>query len=365
MSGDTFGRLFTLTTFGESHGVALGGVVSGCPAGIPLSEAAIQQELDRRRPGAAQAGAASTARSEPDRVELLSGVFEGRTTGTAIGFCIRNTDQRSADYSAIKDVFRPGHGDLSYHAKYGLRDYRGGGRSSGRETACRVAGGAIAQAFLATLGVTVTAYTLELGGIRATTPHSLAALGPVWDRPFFAPDDAIIPAWQARVAEVKARGDTIGGVVEVRAEPMPQGLGEPVFDKLDARMAAALMSIGAVKAVELGAGCEAARMTGSQHNDPILPRPRRQEASNHAGGVLAGISDGRPLVARAWVKPIASHHQPQATITIAGQETSITVGGRHDISAIPRIVPVCQAMAALTLADFCCLQARQSGALSC
>lgn len=361
MSGDIFGRLFTLTTFGESHGPALGGVVSGCPAGIALDEDAIQRQLDRRRPGGAQAGAAGTARKEPDRVELLSGVFEGRTTGTAIGFLIRNTDQRSADYSNIKDVFRPGHGDLTYHAKYGQRDYRGGGRSSGRETACRVAGGAIAQAFLASLGVQVSAYALELGGIRALAPESLAALGSVWERPFFAPDDDVVPAWQARVAEVKAQGDTLGGVVEVRAEPMPQGLGEPVFDKLDARVAAALMSIGAVKGVELGAGFEAARMTGSQHNDPIRPLARRQEASNHAGGVLAGISDGRPLVARAWVKPIASHHQPQATIGVDGQETSITVGGRHDISAIPRIVPVCQAMVALALADFCCLQARQPG----
>ncbi|GAB7078362.1 chorismate synthase [Megalodesulfovibrio paquesii] len=364
MSGDIFGRLFTLATFGESHGPALGGVVSGCPAGIPLSEEAIQQELDRRRPGGPQAGAAGTARKEPDRVELLSGIFEGRTTGTAIGFLIRNTDQRSADYSNIKDVFRPGHGDLSYAAKYGARDYRGGGRSSGRETACRVAGGAIALAFLETLGIQVAAYTMELGGIRALPPASLAAVGNVWDRPFFAPDEDVVPAWQARVAEVKARGDTIGGVVEVRAEPMPQGLGEPVFDKLDARLAGALMSIGAVKAVELGAGFEAARMTGTQHNDPILPRERRQQATNHAGGVLAGISDGRPLVARAWVKPIASHHKPQATINAAGQETTITVGGRHDIAAIPRIVPVCRAMAALALADFCCLQARNAGGLA-
>ncbi len=364
MSGDTFGRLFTLTTFGESHGPALGGVVSGCPSGIPLNEAMIQLELDRRKPGGPQASAASTARKEPDTVEVLSGVFEGRTTGTAIGFCIRNTNQRSTEYGPIKDLFRPGHGDLTYQAKYGVRDYRGGGRASGRETACRVAGGAVAMAYLETLGVQIASYPVELGGIPAEVPASIAELGNLWSRPFFAPEESIVQAWENRVREVKAQGDTIGGVVEVVVENRPQGLGEPVFDKLDARLAAALMSIGSVKAVEVGAGMEAARMTGTQHNDPIFPGHRRHEASNNAGGVLAGVSDGRPLIARAWVKPIASHHQPQETIDQNGDAASITVGGRHDVSAIPRIVPVCRAMAALTLADFCCLQARQGGALA-
>ncbi|BBD09814.1 chorismate synthase [Desulfovibrio ferrophilus] len=348
MSGSTFGSIFTLTTFGESHGPGLGGVVDGCPAGIALDEALIQRELDRRKPGQ---GVASTARKESDRVEILSGVFEGRSTGTPIGFLVRNEDQRSRDYSKIMDVYRPGHADLTYDAKYGVRDYRGGGRSSGRETVSRVAGGAVAGAFLASVGIEVTAYTLELGGIRAQVNDPWGAQ----DRPFFAPQDEIVAEWEQRVAAVKSEGDTLGGIVEVIARGVPAGLGEPVFDKLDARLASALMSVGAVKAVEIGSGLDAARSLGSVNNDPILADGF---ASNNAGGILGGLSSGQEIVVRAAVKPIPSIAKEQTTRTAQGGETAIRIGGRHDIAAIPRINPVLKAMAMLTLADMLLLQRR-------
>lgn len=346
MSGNTFGRRFRLTTFGESHGPALGGVVDGCPPNLPLDEAVIQAELDRRKPGQ---GLASTARKESDRVQLLSGVFEGRTTGTSIGFVIANQDQRSRDYGDIKDLFRPGHADLSYQAKYGVRDYRGGGRSSGRETACRVAGGAVAQALLDTLGVRVLAYPVELGGVRAEIGDPEGAL----HRPYFAPDEHIVEAWNARVLEVKSAGDSIGGVVQIEARGVPAGLGEPVFDKLEATLAHGLMSVGAVKAVEVGAGLEAARLLGSQNNDEITPEGF---LSNNAGGVLGGVSSGQDIVLRAAVKPIPSIALEQRTVKLDGTAATLRVGGRHDVSAIPRIVPVLRAMVQLTLADAWMLQ---------
>ena len=350
MSGNTLGRVFRLTTFGESHGPALGGVVDGCPSGVELSEAVIQAELDRRRPGQ---GPASTARKESDTVHLLSGVFEGRTTGTPIGFVIHNEDQRSRDYSDIKDVFRPGHADFTYQAKYGLRDYRGGGRASGRETVSRVAGGAIAQAMLAPLGIRVFSHTLELGGIAAKPVDPQGAQ----DRPFFSPDPDVIEAWEQRIKDVRSQGDSLGGIVEVRATGVPAGLGEPVLDKLDARLAYALMGVGAVKAVEIGSGMAAARATGSTNNDPITPDGF---ASNHAGGILGGLSSGQDIVVRAAVKPIPSIHIQQQTVDIDGNAAAITVGGRHDISAIPRINPVLKAMMLLTLADFLLLQKRMA-----
>jgi len=346
MSGNTFGRAFRLTTFGESHGPALGGVIDGCPPGVPLSEDIIQVELDRRKPGQ---GLASTARKEADRIRLLSGVFEGVSTGTPIGFLIENTDQRSHDYSKIKDVFRPGHADITFMAKYGMRDYRGGGRSSGRETVSRVAGGAIAQELLRKYGVTVTAYAKELGGVEAPVTDPEGAQ----NRPFFSPDDAVIPAWEARLKEALSQGDSLGGIVEIVANGVPAGLGEPVFDKLDARLAYALMGVGAVKGVEIGAGFAAARLTGSQNNDPITPKGT---ATNNAGGILGGIANGMPVVVRAAVKPIPSIAREQQTITTSGEATTIVVGGRHDRSAIPRIVPVLKAMTLLALADFLLLQ---------
>lgn len=346
MAGNSFGEILRLTTFGESHGPALGGVVDGCPPGIPLSEARIQEDLDRRRPGS---GIAATTRKESDRVRLLSGVFEGYTTGTAIGFVVENENQRSGDYDALREIFRPGHGDVTYHAKYGRRDHRGGGRASGRETVARVVGGAIAAAILEPAGVTVHAAAVELGGIAAASRDLPGA----WGRPFFAADVQVVPVWEALVADVRAAGDTVGGIVEVVAQGVPAGLGEPVFDKLDARLAAALMSVGAVKGVEIGAGFAAARSRGSQNNDPLTPQGF---ASNHAGGILAGISTGEDIVVRAAVKPIPSIALPQRTRDVFGQQQEIRIGGRHDICAIPRIVPVLRAMVCLTLADMLLLQ---------
>lgn len=342
MSGNTFGELFTLTTFGESHGPGLGGVVDGCPAGIPMSEEIVQQELDRRKPGQ---GAASTARKESDTVRIYSGVFEGQTTGTPIGFVVENEDQRSRDYSRVKDVFRPGHADFTYHSKFGgVRDYRGGGRSSGRETVARVAGGAVALEFLRTEGISVFAYTTEIGGICAE-PDDLEN---AQNRPFFSPDEEVVEKWEERIREVKGLGDTLGGVVEVRIAGIAPGIGEPVFDKLDARLAYALMGVGAVKAVEIGSGCEAARKLGSENNDYMTTAGF---SSNNAGGILGGISSGQDLVARAFIKPIPSIAQEQHCMDVEGKRVCMRIGGRHDICAIPRINPVLKAMTALTLAD--------------
>ncbi|WP_456325596.1 chorismate synthase [Desulfonauticus submarinus] len=348
MSGDSFGKVFILTTFGESHGYGLGGVVQGCPSGIPLSEAFIQKYLDLRRPGK---GISSTKRQEKDKVKLLSGVFEGKTTGTAIGFFIANEDMRSRDYSKIKNIYRPGHADFTYDKKYGFRDYRGGGRSSGRETVSRVVGGSIARAFLNTLGIVIQAYTLELGGIRVEKID----LNEIEKNYFFSPDKDVIPKWENRIKEVKSIGDTLGGIVEIRAFNVPAGLGEPVFDKLDARLAYALMGVGAVKGVEIGTGFEVAKKLGSQTNDVLTSNGFM---SNNAGGILGGISSGQDIVVRAAVKPIPSLGKVQRTVDTNGREVEIRVGGRHDISAIPRIVPVLEAMVALVLADFILLQRR-------
>lgn len=365
MNSNTFGRLFRLTTFGESHGAALGGVVDGCPAGLALDEAGIQAELDARRPG--QSGAAVTARREPDRIRLLSGVFEGRTTGTPIGFLIENTDQRSGDYAELARLFRPGHADLGFQLKYGLRDPRGGGRSSGRETVSRVAGGAIALALLRESGISLRAYTLEFGGLAADISDPAGAAG----RAFFAPDAAIAERWEDLARGARDQGDSLGALVRVEAFGLPAGLGEPVFDKLDARLAYALMGVGTVKGVEIGRGFAAAAMRGSEHNDPMLPpgsegcvaASGRLEngaeyafASNNAGGVLGGMSSAAPLGVTVAVKPIASIAREQRTINRDGAALPLAVKGRHDVSAVPRIVPVLKAMTALTLADFLLLQ---------
>jgi len=342
LAGNTFGRVFRVTTWGESHGPALGAVIDGCPPRLPLSSGEVQQELDRRRPGV-QAHASS--RREPDQVEILSGIFEGRTTGTPISLVVYNRDVKSQDYDALREVFRPGHGDLTYQAKYGIRDHRGGGRASARETVARVAAGAVAQKVLDRDQVTVVAYTLELGGVRAKNLDEAI----IWDNPFFCPDAGVVEAMSARVREVKAQGDSLGGLVQVRVRGCPRGLGEPVFDKLDAVLAQAVMSVGAVKGVEIGAGFGASCMLGSEHNDPLIPGGF---ASNHAGGILAGISNGDDIVVTAAVKPIPSIAREQQTVDLEGRPRTIRVGGRHDISAIPRIVPVILAMVRLTLADF-------------
>lgn len=341
MAGNTMGRIFRVTTWGESHGPALGAVIDGCPPGLELSEEDIQLDLDRRKPG----GRLSSPRKETDQVEILSGVFQGRTCGTPISLVIRNRDMRGKDYDQLAKVYRPGHADRTYLQKYGLRDWRGGGRSSGRETAARVAAGAVARKFLHQHGIVVKAYTVCLGGVAAKTFDWTEIDG----NPFYCPDPDAARMMEARVMEVKQAGNSVGGIVEIVAKGCPAGLGEPVFDKLDARLAGALMSIGAVKGVEIGAGFAAAAMLGSENNDSPTPDGY---ASNHAGGVLGGISTGMDIVSRAAVKPIPSISLPQQTVTTDGLPTTIEIKGRHDISAIPRIVPVCEAMVLLVIADF-------------
>ena len=351
MAGNTFGRILRLTTFGESHGAAIGGILDGCPAGIPIDEENIPRELDLRKPGQ---GLAGTARRESDTLHLLSGVFEGLSEGTPIAFYIANEDQRSRDYGNLSDVFRPGHADFSYFCKYGgIRDYRGGGRSSGRETAARVAGGAIAKKILAVeAGCEITAACVELGGIAAQKIDLAGAQG----RPYFAADPEIVDSWNEAVRKAKGEADTLGGLVLLRAAHVPSGLGEPVFDKLDAVIAHALMGVGAVKGVEIGDGFAAARAGGASNNDVLLPGGKF--ASNHAGGIAGGISTGQDILARVAVRPIASIPRLQQTIDRRGERAEVLVGGRHDLSAIPRIVPVLSAMLALALADALLLQKR-------
>ena len=358
----SFGKAFTLTTYGESHGAGIGGVVDGCPSGLKLDEALIQRELDRRKPG--YAGTAGTTRRESDTVHLLSGVFEGLTTGTPIAFHIANENQHSGDYAGLAALWRPGHADMGYDIKYGLRDYRGGGRSSGRETAARVAGGAIALVLLAACGVSVSACATELGGIPASEYGAPDPFGAA-DRPYAALCEEVIPVWEKLTAAARSAGDTLGGVVRVEARGVPAGLGEPVFDKLDAVLAHALMSVGAVKAVEIGSGREAAHMRGSEHNDPFLPpeksgsRPQAPHmASNHAGGILGGISTGAPIIVHCAIKPIPSIAVPQISVNRQGEAVEMRIGGRAGICAIPRIVPVLKAMTALTLADMLLRQCR-------
>ncbi|CCO22128.1 chorismate synthase [Maridesulfovibrio hydrothermalis] len=348
MSGNTFGQIFKVTTYGESHGPGLGGVIDGCPAGIELNEEIIQLELDKRKPGE---GIAGTARKEADLVKILSGVFEGKTTGTSIGFYIENTDQRSRDYSKIMNVYRPGHADFTFDAKYGFRDYRGGGRSSGRETVSRVAAGAVAQELLRQQSVSCEAYTVRIGGISAAVKYPEKA----HEQPFFSPDPDAVSKWEERIKAVRSQGDTLGGVVEVCIKNVPAGLGEPVFDKLDARLACALMSVGAVKGIEIGSGFAAADSLGSLNNDFI---DESGFQSNNAGGILGGISSGQDIIVRAYVKPIPSISKAQQTIGRDSKAAEIKIGGRHDICAIPRIVPVLKSMAMLTVADFILLQRR-------
>ncbi|HKK89958.1 MAG TPA: chorismate synthase [Desulfobacteraceae bacterium] len=341
MAGSSFGKLFHISTFGESHGKGVGVIVQGCPPGIAMNREILQEALDRRKPGT---GSASTSRREPDIPEIMSGCFDGVTTGTPIMIMIKNRDADSRAYAKNADLFRPGHGDIAYQAKYGIRDWRGGGRASARETAARVAAGAVATALLDHYGITVDAYTVALGGIFAEKQS--------WAHPhetrLQCPDPEAEAEMDKEIARVKARGDSLGGVVEIVAKNVPAGLGDPVFDKLDGEMAKALMGIGAVKAVEIGAGCRAASMTGFENNDPITTAGFE---TNNAGGILAGISNGDDIVARVHVKPIPSISTEQTTIDGEGNPAVISTRGRHDISAIPRINPVCRAMVALVLAD--------------
>jgi len=341
MAGNTFGKVFRVTTWGESHGPAVGAVIDGCPPGLPLDAADIQQEMDRRRPGK---GGGESPRQEPDRVEILSGIFEGQTTGTPISLLVYNKDAHSKSYDHLKNIFRPGHGDITYLRKYSIRDHRGGGRASARETAARVAAGAVAGKLLARSNVTVIAYTIAMGGIEAGKRN----LAEISENRLFCPDNEAAARMEERIRAVRQKGDSLGGIVEIMARGCPAGLGEPVFDKLDAALAHALMSIGAVKGVEIGAGFEAASLLGSENNDPITPTGF---AGNRAGGILAGISNGEDIIARVAVKPIPSINQEQDTIDVNNKPVKIRIGGRHDISAIPRIIPVCEAMVRLTLVD--------------
>jgi len=341
MGGNSFGTLFKITTWGESHGEALGVVIDGCPPRVELSSEDIQKELDRRKPGREKG---SSPRKERDRVEILSGIFEGKTTGTPISLLIRNEDVDSGPYEEWKDVFRPGQADFTYQAKYGIRDFRGGGRASARETVGRVAAGAVAKRILEKERFEIIAYTVELGGVRAEKVD----YEEIERNALRCPDRNAANAMEKKIEEVKTQGDSLGGIVEVLVRGCPPGLGEPVFDKLEADLAKALMSIGAVRGVEVGAGFTVARMLGSQCNDPIGPKGFEK---NDAGGILGGISNGADIVLRVAVKPIPSISLEQKTVDQSMQPVSLKIKGRHDVSAIPRINPVCEAMVAIVLVD--------------
>ena len=345
MPGSSFGRLFSVTTFGESHGPAIGVIVDGVPAGMPLQAEDIQRELNRRRPGQS---AITTPRAEKDRVEILSGVFEGCTMGTPISLLIRNEEKKSSDYEPLKDVFRPGHADYTYRAKFGMRDWRGGGRSSGRETATRVAAGAIAKKVLAARGISILGYALEIAGVRATRVDP----SEIEKNPVRSPDSTAAELMVKAIEEAKGAGDSVGGIAEVVVSGCPAGLGDPVFDKLEALLAHALMSIGAVRGVEVGAGFAVSRMRGSVYNDqPYLHEGRVLTRTNNAGGITGGISTGTDIVVRAAIRPPASISLPQTAVEAGGGLTTIQIGGRHDPCIVPRAVPVLEAMVALVLAD--------------
>jgi chorismate synthase len=358
MSGNSFGKLFTVTTFGESHGPGLGAIVDGCPPGIPLTAEDLQADLDRRKPGTSRH---TTQRREDDEVEILSGVFEGLTTGTPIGLLIRNTDQRSKDYGKIQDQFRPAHADYTYHHKYGIRDYRGGGRSSARETAMRVAAGAIAKKMLRLqFGVEINGFLSQLGPI-VLEPRDLTQIdwAAVNSNPFFCPNPEAIPTLEAYMDALRKDGDSIGAKITVLATGVPVGWGEPVFDRLDADLAHALMSINAVKGVEIGDGFAVVNQKGTEHRDLLSPEGF---LSNHAGGILGGISSGQDLIARLALKPTSSLRLPGQSIDIHGNACEIITTGRHDPCVGIRATPIAEAMMALVLADQALRHRGQNGA---
>lgn len=347
MAGSSYGKLFQITTWGESHGKALGVVIDGCPAGLPLLEDDIQLFLDRRKPGRTKI---STPRKEDDKVEILSGVFEGMTTGTPISLIVHNTSQRSSDYSEIANYYRPGHADYTFDQKYGFRDYRGGGRSSGRETIGRVAAGAVASKLLNTLGIRLTAYTRSIGPI--TIEDSRFDAQAILETPTCMPDRQASEKAEAYLAECMKAYDSAGGVIECRIEGCPAGIGEPVFEKLDAELSKAIMSIGAVKAVEIGDGISAAQHRGSENNDAFRMQDGTvTKSTNHAGGILGGISDGSTIILRAHIKPTPSIFSSQQTINRQGENIEIAIKGRHDPVVVPRAVVVVESMAAITLLD--------------
>ena len=356
MSGNTFGTLFTVTSFGESHGPAIGCVVDGCPPGLEICEADIQAELDRRKPGTSRH---VTQRREPDEVEILSGVFEGFTTGTPIGLLIRNQDQRSKDYGNIAETFRPGHADYGYTQKYGFRDYRGGGRSSARETAVRVAAGAIARKWLKErFGVTIQGWMSQLGPIRI--PFVDAAQ--ISENPFFAPDLSIVPQLEEYMDALRKSGDSVGAKISVAATGVPPGWGEPVYDRLDAEIAYAMMGINAVKGVEVGDGFASIEQKGSEHGDEMTPQGF---LSNHAGGVLGGISTGQDIVVHMAIKPTSSIRLPRRSVNLAGEAATVETHGRHDPCVGIRATPIAEAMLALVLIDHALRHRAQCGDVKC
>jgi len=345
MNGNTFGKYFSLTTFGESHGDALGGIIDGCPAGIVLDMQAIQKEMDRRKPGQSTL---VTQRKEADEVRFLSGIFEGITTGTPIGFTLENTNSKSKDYEHIKQVYRPSHADYVYDQKYGIRDYRGGGRSSARETACRVVGGAIAKQILAPMQI--TAYVSAVGDIRVEQPYTALDLNLIESNAVRCPDLKVAQAMEELIRQVKKEGDSIGGVITCVIQGVPVGLGAPVFDKLDAVLAQAMLSINAVKGIEFGSGFAGTQLRGSQHNDILLPNG--VTATNNAGGIIGGISNGMDIFFNVAFKPTATIMKDQPSINTANEIVTVEGKGRHDACVLPRAVPIVESMAALVLLDF-------------
>lgn len=345
MPGNTFGKMFKLTTFGESHGLAIGGIIDGCPAGLELDIEKVQLDLDRRKPGQS---AIVTQRKEPDTVEFFSGIFEGKTTGTPIGFQIKNANQKSRDYSHIKDTYRPSHADYTYDEKYGVRDYRGGGRSSARETACRVVAGSIAKQLLP--GIQFIAFVSSVGKIELQKHYSELDFSEIENNPVRCPDPQLAAQMEAYIREVRAEGDTVGGVVQCVIKNVPKGLGEPVFDKLHAELGKAMLSINAVKGFEYGSGFEGTAMRGSEHNDQFNTDGTTR--TNLSGGIQGGISNGMDIYFRVAFKPVATLIQKQQTINSKGEEVEMQGKGRHDPCVVPRAVPIVEAMAALVIADF-------------
>jgi chorismate synthase len=350
MAGNSFGQLFKVTTFGESHGSAIGVIIDGVPPNIPLKEKDIQADLDRRKPGQSSV---TTQRKESDTVEILSGVFEEHTIGTPLAMLIRNKDHRSTDYSNIKDILRPGHADDTYLKKFGIRDYRGGGRASGRETAARVAAGAVAKKILDGKRIRIAAYTLAVADIYADKFDASV----IEHNAVRAPDMQAAKLMIQKISEAKVDGDSVGGIVEAIVKRCPAGLGDPVFDKLDARIAQALMSIGGTRGVEFGKGFEAAKMKGSEHNDRYyVSSDKVQTHTNNSGGIIGGISNGNDIVVRVAVKPTSSIAKPQETVTVDNKKVTLEIKGRHDPCLCPRIVPVVEAMLAITIADCLLIQ---------
>jgi chorismate synthase len=349
MRGNTFGKVFRLTTFGESHGPAIGGIIDGCPAGLHIDADQVQSELDRRKPGQSKI---VSQRKESDKVNFLSGIFEGRSTGMPIGFQIPNEDQRSHDYTDNSNKYRPSHADLTYDVKYGFRDHRGGGRSSARETASWVVGGAIAKMILAKENVSITAFTCQVGDIQLLKNYTELDLSTIDDNVVRCPDALIAETMISRIEQVRKDGDTIGGVITCVVSGLPQGLGEPVFDKLHADLGKAMLTINAVKGFEIGTGFAAAKMKGSEHNDLFEKKEERiGTRTNNSGGIQGGISNGEDIVMRIAFKPVATLIRSQPSVTTEGEETEFHGKGRHDPCVVPRAVPVVEAMAAMVLAD--------------